>query len=416
MRPLGHLPPHERLLVSLTQRTEVRDSIEDASIVLAPPADRARFLRLARELGVEGLVLSALRKSSANYQLAADAGQELEARWNRLRMQAVLWDLERERILHALHRQGISPVLLKGSALREVVYDDATERSMGDLDVLVAPLEIDPTLSVLRGAGYTSGPEEVMEAYRRHHFHYQLYHPRGFIVELHWALSEPPPHPGLNTEAFLARATTALRGSNPPVRVPSPEDLVLHVVSQNADDAFGLLRRVADLDRILVQSPQLDWTYVARAAKDAGLDIVLAVSLRLSELMLHTKVPVRLAAGLGLPRTARINIALLQPVSWVVSRPADRRHAAVEALRIWSTTLWSHRRQLLISTARGSDPLTAALAGTRASREGTWRSAGAALLRLANLALYQLQVYSRSGLAVVTPSGRSRLRFWGRAD
>jgi hypothetical protein len=348
--------------------------------------------------------------------LPADVVQELQARWDQLRMQAVLRDLERERVLHALHRQGISPVLLKGSALREVVYHESTERSMGDLDLLVAPSEIDGALSALRGAGYASDPPEVMEAYRLHHFHYLLTHPRGFIVELHWALSEPLPPAGLNQKEFLTRATTSHRGNNLPVRVPSPEDLLLHVVSQNADDAFGLLRRVADLDRILAQSPPLDWAYVARAAKNAGLDMVLAVSLRLSELMLHAEVPAALAAGPGLPWASRVNIALLQPVPWVVSPPADRRHAAVVALRIWSTTLWSRRMQLLVSTAPGSDRLTAALEGTRASREGMWRNAGAGLLQLANLAFYQLLVYSRSGLAVVTPSGRRRMRFWGQEN
>lgn len=415
MPHLGHLPLHERILVTLTQRTGVQDSLEGASIVLEPPADRARFLRLARELGVEGLVLSALRQSATGKRLPADVMQELETRWEQLRREAVLWDLERERVLHALHKTGISPVLLKGSALREVVYQDPVERSMGDLDLLVSPPEIDTAMGALRGAGYASDSALVMEAYRQHHFHYRLTHPRGFIIELHWALSEPLPKSGLNTREFLARAITSRRGSNHPLRVPSPEDLLLHVVSQNADDGFGLLRRIADLDRILARSPHLDWDYVALSAKRAGLDVVLAVSLRLTELLYRATVPAAFAAGLGLPRTSRLNIALLQPVSWVISPPAHRRHAAVEMLRLWSVTPWSHRLRLLARTVRGSSPLSTALAGTPASRDGTWRTAGAGLRRLAKLAAYQLLVYTRSGLAMVTPSGRNRLRFWSRA-
>jgi hypothetical protein len=286
---------------------------------------------------------------------------------------------------------------------------------MGDLDLLVTPPEIDTAMDALRGAGYATDSAEVLEAYRRHHFHYQLNHPRGFIVELHWALSEPVPQSGLDTGEFLTRAITSRRANNVPVRVPSPEDLLLHVVSQNADDAFGLLRRVADLDRILDRSPQLDWEYVTRSAEKAGLDIVLAVSLRLSEVLLHTTVPATFAAGVGLPWTSRVNIALLEPVSWVISRPADRRPAAVETLRLWSAAPRSHRLRLLANTARGSNPLAAALTGTPASRESGWRTAAAGLLRLANMAAYQLQVYSRGGLAMVTPSGRNRLRFWSRA-
>jgi hypothetical protein len=414
MHPLGHLPPHARLVVTLTQRTEVREPIEGASIVLGTPGERARFLLLARELGVEGLVLSALRQLPASDRLPADVVSELDARWEHLRRQALVWDLERERVLRSLQKQGISPVLLKGSALRELVYHEPAERSMGDLDLLVGPSEIDPAVDALRGAGYASDTAEVMESYRFHHFHYRLTHPRGFIVELHWALSVPVAKSPLDQEAFLARATTSHRGNNLPVRVPSPEDLLLHVASQNEDDAFGLLRRVADVDRILAQSPRIDAAYVAYAARRGGLDVVLAVSLRLSELMLHAKVPAGLADGAELPWTSRFHVAMLQPVSWVVSLPSARRDAAAQSLRIWSAMQWSRRAQLLAAQARGQDELTEALAGTRASHEGTWKRASTVLLRLAKLAAFHVQVYSRSGAAALTPSGRSRLRFWRR--
>jgi hypothetical protein len=101
-------------------------------------------------------------------------------------------------------------------------------------------------------------------------------------------------------------------------------------------------------------------------------------------------------------------------VSWVVSLPSARRDAAAQSLRIWSAMQWSRRAQLLAAQARGQDELTEALAGTRASHEGTWKRASTVLLRLAKLAAFHVQVYSRSGAAALTPSGRSRLRFWRR--
>ena len=356
-------------------------------------------------------MLSALRQAQG-IDRPTVVVRELEARWDLLRRQAILWDLERERVLHALHRKGVTPVLLKGSALREVVYQDPVERSMGDLDLLVSPSEIEDAMTALRSAGYASDSPEVLAAYRQHHFHYLLTHPPGFIVELHWALSEPDSHKGLSTQEFFARSITLRRGNSLAVRVPSSEDLLLHVVSQNSDDAFGLLRRVADLDRILSLSPQLDWNYVGGSAKKAGLDMVLAVSLRLTELLLGTKVPASFAAGLRLPWFSRINIALLQPASWVVSPLSNRRPSAVEVLQLWSARPLSHHLRLITSPAWGTNPVAEVIAGIRPSRKVTVRSALAVMLRLAKLAAYQLQVYSRSGLALATRAGRNRLRFW----
>jgi hypothetical protein len=411
MPDLGYLTRHERLIVTLTRRTEVRGPVENASLVLEDAADCARFFQLGRDLGVEGLVVSALRRTPG-IDRPPVVERELQSRWDHLRRQAILWDLERERVLHALHRKGVSPVLLKGSALREMAYQDPVDRSMGDLDFLVSPPEIEDAMIALRAAGYASDLPHILDAYRQYHFHYPLTHPRGFIVELHWALAEPASHTGLSAEEFLARSITIRRGNSLAVRVPSPEDLLLHVVSQNAGDAFGLLRRVADLDRILARSPRLDWNYIGESARKAGLDMVLAVSLRLSELLLGTTVPASFAPGLELPWLSRIHIALLQPVSWVVSPLRDRRPAALEVLQLWSARPLSHHLRLLTSTAWGTNPVADVIAGIQPSRKVTFRSAMVVMLRLAKLAAYQLQVYSRSGVALATRTGRNRLHFW----
>jgi hypothetical protein len=314
-------PAYARILVALTQRTAVREEPVNAGEVLDRPEARAAFLRLARELGVEGLVLNVLETTSLAGSLASDVARELTARLEQLRREALLWDLERDRVLHALNRSGVEPVLLKGSALRERVYGDPVERSTGDLDFLVRPEEVEPATAALRNAGYTGESQQLVDARRIHHFHHVLTHPRGFIVELHWGLTDPRSSVPLNEKQFIARASIVNRGSSLPVRVPSPEDLLLHTVSQNEDDAFGLLRRIVDIDRIVAHAPNVDWPYVVRAARDSGLDLVLAVSLRLAQRLLRTDVPSEVARGAGLPTLSRIHLAMMDPVTWVVSLP-----------------------------------------------------------------------------------------------
>ena len=400
---------HARVLVSLAQRAGVRSGLADAAAVLADPAEHNSFLRLARELGVEGLVLNALKTSLPGGSLPADMARDLNSRLEQLRRQALLWDLERDRVLHVLARRGITPLLLKGSALRELVYDDATERSMGDLDLLVTPEEIEPSMAALRDAGYVSKSAELLDAYRLRHFHHLLTHPRGFIVELHWALTEPGSRVPLDERQFFARASTSNGRNKMPVRVPSMEDLLVHVVSQNDEDAFGLLRRIVDVDRIVARSPRLDWPYVTQAAREAGLDLALAMSLRLAELLLRTDVPSELSHGIGIPIVSRVHVAMLDPVAWVTSLPSERRPTAFDAFRLWCASTWSTRARRVAETMRGSQPFATIVDDAEVPHR---HEGGGGTLRITKLGIYHLFVYWRSSLALASPAGRRRLRFW----
>jgi hypothetical protein len=412
----GEPSPHASVLVTLAQRAPVRGDLADAGAVLAKPGARTSFLRLARELGVEGLALNALKTTPLADSLPADVMRELDARLEQLRRQALLWELERDRVLHVLGRRGVTPLLLKGSALRERVYENATERSMGDLDILVASEEMEQSMAALREAGYVSESEEMMDAYRLHHFHHLLTHPRGLIVELHWGLTDPGSSVPLDEKQFVARASVSRRGNNVAVRVPSLEDLLLHTVSQNEDDAFGLLRRIVDIDRIVAQSPQLDWQYVARAASDSGLDLVLAVSLRLAQRLLRTEVPSDLSRGTGLPVLSRVHLAMLDPVAWVVSLPSERRASGYDAIRLWCARTWSARRARAAQSLRGAQTVAMKADGADEPGDGPWRVASNGLVRAAKLGIYHLAVYWRSGLALASRSGRQRLRFWTQLD
>jgi hypothetical protein len=369
------------------------------------------LLRLAQELGVEGLALNTLKKTRLTDSLPAEAANQLNARLEQLRREAMLWDLERDRVIHVLARQGVTPVLLKGSALRERVYGDPTERSMGDLDLLVAPEELDRSVAALREAGYAPDREEWIEKYRQHHFHQVMNHPRGFIVELHWALTDPGSRVPLDEKEFNRRSTISDRGKNVPVRVPSPEDLIVHTVSQNEDDAFGLLRRIVDIDRIVASSPNVDWDYVARAAHNARLDVVLGVSLRAAQLLLRTDIPAELSRGSGLPTMARMHVAMMDPISWILSLPSERRAVAFEAIRLWCASTWSARAAKAAATVRG-ESLAMVFAG-EPRQHGRLGIASGGLVRASKLGAYHLLMYWRSGLALASASGRRRLRFWG---
>src|SRR5213593_2724654 len=130
MIDLGQLAPHERVLVWLVRREGVRAPLEEDRAVVEDPGARAHLVSLAKQQGVHGLAVSALVGSPLMAALSADVAREIMAAWSHLRRQAAVWDMERDRLLSRLDTAGLTPLILKGAALRETVYREPAERSM----------------------------------------------------------------------------------------------------------------------------------------------------------------------------------------------------------------------------------------------------------------------------------------------
>jgi hypothetical protein len=399
------IAPAKRLLVKLAQRDEVRGPLEDDLSTLEDSAGRARLVRLAMEHGIHGLAVSAVLRSPLMQRLSADVILDWEAAWHRLRRQAALWDLESDRVLSRLEEAGLVPVILKGGALRHTVYKEPAERSLGDLDLVVPLDQLEPAQAVLMALGYQFiGAAQMIEAYRRHHFHIGFRHQNGFIIELHWALSRRGSF-DLDTQTVFSRAHTTQRANFPPLRLPSAEDILMHMATQNDEDAFGRLRRLVDLDRIVASTPQLDWAYLREAAQRGGAQALLGLSLRLAELLLNTPLPSGFIDGLGLSRLCQANLALLRPVEWVLIEPGQRHVPPAQLLAIWTTVGWRRRlRRCWVAVKPDADPL-AWLWLRQAHRAGLLRA-------LVTIAAYQVWVYVRGVGAMLSVTGRQRLGFW----
>ena len=405
---LAALAPHARLLLKLMQRDDVRPALGGESAVLDDRAGRERFVRLAMEHGVHGLAVSALVRSPLMEDLSHDARRDLTTSWARLRRQAALWDIERDRLLSVLAREGLDPVVLKGAALRETVYAEPAERSMGDLDLLLPAEQIDAARIALERVGYRAGGDQVLAAYRRHHFHVPLTHANGFVVEIHWALSRPALGFTLDERAFLSRALVRPRPAGRPLKVPSPEDMILHLASQNEEDAFGRLRRIADIDRVVAGTPRLDWAYVVEEARRGGVQTFAALSLRIAQLLLGTTVSDGIVNRLAPSLLSRVNLALLRPVAWALSEPGKRPAAGADVLLFWTTMDWRsrlHRYRVVVWPE--ADPMAWVY-----ERRVQGERASARIGPLAKVAGYQLWMYARGAWAALTPSGRRSFAFW----
>src|SRR5207244_12244099 len=182
--------------------------------------------------------------------------------------------------------------------------------------------------------------------------------PVGFRAEVPWALSGPNQDFHLDSRARLARAVERPRVSGPLLRVPSAEDMILHMASQNVEDAFARLRRVVDVDRIIASTPHLDWNYLRQAARHGDVQILTAVALRLAHLLLGTPVPRGFVESLGVSRLTRLNLALFRAVPWMLALDDDRRASAATLLRLWTLVGWRTRlRRCSMRALMRDDPL-----------------------------------------------------------
>lgn len=97
------------------------------------------------------------------------------------------------RVTDALAAEGISFIPLKGPLLSFRLYGDATFRHFRDLDIMVAPAELDKVLKIISSMGYSAvgraWPSERQRQQRLIRYHHNIPYANnanGVILEIHW--------------------------------------------------------------------------------------------------------------------------------------------------------------------------------------------------------------------------------------
>lgn len=401
----------EELMVRLCRRDALdRLSPDDAERICAPGA-KGTFLRECARHGVRALVLSRLdewanTRDGAKVELDGVLGP-----LPLLRKQAMLWDLEQDRVLAALVSADLPAIVLKGGALRRTVYARPIERWMGDLDLLVRPDRMEALLEVLGELGYDSGySDQARRGIEAHHFHHVVNHPSGFIIEAHQGLTRPGSTCSLDTDDFFRGAREFHPVGGPPMLVPGPEDMILHLVSQIEQEGCRRLSRIVDIDRVLASSGEVDWVALETRAGEGNLGVALAVSLRLADILLSTPVPSSRLDGSSLPAASRRALDVLQPVAHLLRGEDGVTVASDDLFRLWLLPTWPQRRARIRELAsRTADPLAWIWEGADSPEEDASRTGGVG--RILKLVAYGAWVETGGRFG-----GRSRRvgggRFW----
>lgn len=218
---------------------------------------------------------------------------------------AFYWSSELKGILHALDRQNVAVVPLKGPFLAERLYGAATLRVSHDLDLLVSRRDLARAEAVLAASGFAPGAPDD--------YHRQWYR-KTTTVELHHDVENPLAFDFHIEGALLQARPAAFQGQ--PCREFAPEDELLFLCLHAVRHRFERLSLIVDL--------QLAFEKLAPRAEDlrlrpevAGLGNLLELSLAMVR---------RLQPDLrALPRNS--------------SSPPQTRHLERLADRLWERLL-----------------------------------------------------------------------------
>jgi hypothetical protein len=323
------------------------------------------------------------------------------------------WDLEQARVLAWLEKHVVSPVVLKGCALRHTVYSEPALRPVADLDLLFPRDTINAARDALGSLGYLDPNSELAnELYVEHHFHTQLRHPGGFAIELHWGLTLPGPGPRIDPDV-VREGARSVSGVGRPFLAPRPEHMVLHLASQSIEGSFERLGRLVDVDRVTAGAGEsFDWELLGSEATRGRLENAVGVMLRVVERLFDTPVPPRFVERLGIPRLSRWNLAALAPMRWTQDRRMSRYAAARVVMRVWlESTVAARIDVLLKACGLRTDPLRllheAVVGGESPADARVWHRVPSFL----KIGAYQVAVWMRSGAGLVSGATR-RNPFW----
>lgn len=199
-----------------------------------------------------------------------------------------------ETILKAFAAVKIDAILLKGLQLALFIYDQPTERTMGDFDLLLHPDDLPAAQRVMSSLQYQPSRSYDIDFTMQMNKHMPPYkRPNWPTVELHWNLEDPQNPLNLDMTGIWERSEH-LEKAGASARVLSIPDLIQHlsIHAVNHHHLHTGLRPLVDLQAVLEKhGDMLDWEALASIAHAAHTTRPTSLMLRLVRDLLGTPVP-----------------------------------------------------------------------------------------------------------------------------
>ncbi|SEN12675.1 Uncharacterised nucleotidyltransferase [Stigmatella aurantiaca] len=257
------------------------------------------LVRAAARHGLAGFIEQAL--AHAGWMLP-DASREALRRESRgsaaraIRVHALLL-----RSLEALAAVDVVPVVLKGYGLARRLYPEPFHRATTDVDLLVAPAQVEAASRALEGLGLV--PVTERPGHGGEHAHHRAFHGPAGLVELHYRALATGGQ-ALEAGVLLAHAEAfELEGHR--VRYLRAEEELVYLALHASNHLLQRLAWLMDLKLLLRASPALSWPRVVEVARGTAFPHLAWYALDAAHRLLGLAVPPEVLAALAPPRWQR---------------------------------------------------------------------------------------------------------------
>jgi Uncharacterised nucleotidyltransferase len=264
--------------------------------------DWPRFLRVALRHRVIGLVHDGLTR--ARLDAPPMVSQEISVLSAQLVRKNLMMAAEAHRLQRLFDEAGLPVLFVKGASLAVLAFGTLGLSSSQDIDLLVAPEVLSAANALVAHAGYRrfDPPPEVNDAQLRlllplrKDFGF-VHRATGLQIELHWRLFLNP-HAMAETSIVAASRVVPVAGTAG-LRTLGEEDLFVYLCMHGALHWWNRLKWLADLNALLVSTPEGGVERLVCAAKARGAGLAAAQALLLCQNLLQAPLPASLMTAMN---------------------------------------------------------------------------------------------------------------------
>jgi len=334
-----------------------------------PAIDWPRFARLVARHRIAPLAFEGLRETLD--AIPDEPRHDLRNQAQRARVQALRLVGALATVSTCLVDAGIPSASIKGPVLGLVAFGDASSRQCRDLDLLIAPHDVERALAILCSSGFALvspagfANSGRLDLWVRLMKDVSLYHEAsGALVEIHWRLNDNP-HllPASVAESRQTIAMGTLR-----VDTLAADDLMLHLCAHGARHHWFRLKWLADVYALLADHDVSACERFHRYACENGLDIVAGQMLLLLNRIYGMDVPTEVSARVAISRRTQWLVNFAEKQLRAQTEPGTTRFTST-AMAVMSPLLRCDRRFTLheIAHALVDWPTVISLGGSRSA-------------------------------------------------
>lgn len=322
---------------------------------LLQPAQTARLdarewsdlIATARAANLLGRLAERLHAARVAYPAAAarhlDGARQLSERQHR----SVVW--EAHCLQRALQELKVPVVLLKGAAYVLAGLPVSRGRLFGDIDILVPRAALGDVEVRLMVAGWVSAKTDAYDQmyYRQwmHEIPPMMNLRRGTVIDVHHTILPLTSAHTPDAERIIARSTAL--AELPALRIPCPEDLVIHSITHlmHEGELHNGLRDLSDIDMLLRDFGATSgfWERLPLYAREHQLAQPVGFGLRLVQRFFATPIPASVLEALGSDSQTGLSARLLERAYRHAIRPdGEGRSSAATAAANFALYVRAH--------------------------------------------------------------------------